>query len=825
MEHFSYTAHIVTTTTLLLLIAAGTLSFTKRFKLPFTVTLVLVGMLLTGLAHTVPTYFGALEKVKISHDLIIFIFLPTLVFESTFNMDVHYLRKNLGAALTLAVPGLLLSTAIIGGIVALVTDLPLDAALVLGAILSATDPVAVIALFKQLGAPKRLTILMEGESLLNDATAIVLTKILLGVLVAGSFSGATLGRGVLDFVVLFLGGAIAGIILGWITSILLGMVESDALIEISLTTAAAYLSFLLAEEVLHVSGIMATVGAGLTIGGWGRIKISPPVRVYLEHFWEYMAFLANAFIFLLVGMKVSLPAIWQSLDILAIVIVAMLLARAAAVYGLVPFLNRLPGADPISFRYQTVMLWGGLRGAIALAIVLSLDNFAHTPLFTAIVIGVVLFTLLIQGFSMKWLMRRLGLDQPPLMDVMATKEFYLSTQRKALELIPQLQRGRQFSESIIENIQHEIGENLKNAEQEITALRHEKVARDGEQALLFLRTFAEERACYAELFTLGHINEQSYRQLLLTLSSQTEALRQKGKYITIQTHRWRRKLEPYLHSFLQRNKRLAIISARWHLKRLTINYENDWAHYQGASQVLEHLQELGTMESASPIIIREVEIHYQEWQRRARSQLDVMAQQHPEFVSLMQERLARRMVLISAINEAGDYAERGILPQAMAEHIQDDLRIQVKGLRGLTVNKMQIGPIELLRKVPLFQNLSEAALDHIALNLHARTYAPREVVVEQDTTGDRLYLIAHGVLRISQENGMETTDIATLMAGDHYGEESLLEKVKNTANIVSVTPSSVFVLRRRALENCLQAHSDIHLGVCELDENPPDKQA
>ena len=128
-------------------------------------------------------------------------------------------------------------------------------------------------------------------------------------------------------------------------------------------------------------------------------------------------------------------------------------------------------------------------------------------------------------------------------------------------------------------------------------------------------------------------------------------------------------------------------------------------------------------------------------------------------------------------------------------------------------------------RFPCFKNLPEAALEHIALNLHTRTYAPREIVVEQDTTGDRLYLIAHGVLRLSQERGLETVDIATLMAGDHYGEESLLEKVSNTASIISVTPSMVYVLRRNALENCMKAHSEIHLGVCELDENSPDKQA
>lgn len=822
MEDLSHTAHIVTATVMLLLIAAGTLAFTKRFKWPFTVTLVLVGMVITFLVRAYPEYFGMLGMLEISHDLIIFIFLPTLIFESTFNMDVQRLRKNLGAALMLAVPGLLLSTAIIGGIVSLVTDLPLTAALVLGAILSATDPVAVIAMFKQLGAPKRLVVLVEGESLLNDATAIVLTKILLGVLVAGSFSGQVIGSGIVDFIVLFLGGVFLGVVLGWIASLLLGMVESDALIEISITTAAAYLSFLLAEEVFHVSGIMATVGAGLVIGGWGRIKISSPVRVYLEHFWEYMAFLANAFIFLLVGMKVSLPDLWQSLDVLGVVIVAMLLARAVVVYGLVPILNRLPDADPINFKYQTVMLWGGLRGAIALAIVLSLKDFAHSSLFTAVVIGAVLFTLLVQGFSMKSLMRRLGLDQPPLMDVMARMEYRLSAQRKALELIPQLRRGEQFSESIIENIQHEISENIASAQQEISKFRQEMIEPESEQALLFLRTFAEERACYAELFARGHINEQSYRQLLLTLSTQTEALRHKGKYVSIQTHRLRRKLEPYLHAFLKRHARLAILNARWYLRRLTINYENDWAHYQGANQVLEHLHELGTLESASPIVVRQVEIHYQEWRRRARKQLDATALQHPEFISLMQERLARRMVLITAVTKAGSYAERGILPHAVAEHIQEDLRLQIKALRGIAVNQMQMGPAELLRKIPLFQNLSEAALEHIALNMQTRTFEAREKVVHQDTAGDRLYLIARGVLRVYQKHGRETTDIATLIAGDHYGEGALLDSMRNTANVISVTPSTVYVLRRKSLENCMQAHSEIHFGQCTLDQGMPD---
>ena len=682
MAHLSHTAHIVITTIVLLMIAAGTLALTKRFRLPFTVVLVLVGMLLISLVRAYPDYFGLLGVLEISHDLILFIFLPTLIFESTFNMDVHQLRRNLGAVLVLAIPGLLISTALIGGIVSLLTDLPLVAALLLGAILSATDPVAVIALFKELGAPKRLVVLLEGESLFNDASSIVLSKILIGVLAAGTFSVQVVGSGFLEFLVLFFGGIAAGIVFGWIAGILLGMVLADALIEISITTVAAYLSFLLAEHVLHVSGVMATVGTGLMLGGWGRIKISPPVRTYLESFWAYMAFLANAFIFLLVGMKVSLPELWQSLGTIAIVVVAMLLARAATIYGLIPIVNRLPGGRHVNVKYQTAMWWGGLRGAIALAIVLSLYESPYSELLTSVVIGVVLFTLLVQGFSMKRVMHWLGLDQPPLLDIFVRLEYRLRSQQKALELIPQLQHHGQFSEKIAEDIKRDLEGVMRETQQEVAAFREKKIDQERETALLFLRAFAEEQACFSDLFSQGHISEQAYRQLLLTLSTQAEALRQEGHYVSIQTHRLRRKYEPRVYGFLDRHPVLAILSERWRAKRLAINYENDWAHYQSTGQVLEWLTELAKLESIAPEVIEQVRSHYTQWHERAKRQLDALAERFPGFSSAMQERLAQRMVLITASTTAETYYERGILPETTVEHIQDELRSQIATLRG-----------------------------------------------------------------------------------------------------------------------------------------------
>src|SRR5262245_29126537 len=375
---------VVSEIVVLLLTAALFRGITRRLKLPFTVVLVLAGMGLSYLAAFRPQFLPAWHNIELSPALILYVFLPSLIFESAFNLDARELRDNLGPVLMLAVPGLLLSTLAIGLIVWAAAGIPFTAALLLGAILSATDPVAVIAVFRRLGAPLRLRVLVEGESLFNDATALVVARLILGALVAGSASAIAIEEGALEFVVVFAGGLVTGWVLGLVAGYVIGRVH-DNFVEITLTTVLAYLSFIVAEQVLHVSGVMATVAAGLAIGGWRRMKISPQVRAYLEHFWEYVAFLCNALIFLMVGLRVDLHSLWAAAGLLFWVIIAMLLSRALVVFGLIPLLTTMPGSKPINRAYQTVIYWGGLRGAVALAIVLSLPQFAQRESFIAVV--------------------------------------------------------------------------------------------------------------------------------------------------------------------------------------------------------------------------------------------------------------------------------------------------------------------------------------------------------------------------------------------------------------------------------------------------------
>ena len=453
MEVGTNVIEIVGVTVSLLLVATGVMAVSKRIRIPFaaaritipfTVGLVVTGMVLAQIARFGGEAFPPIANLRISSDVAFFVLLPTLIFEAAFNLDARALRENLTGVLTLAVPGLILSTGLIAGVMVLATPLGWVEALLLGSILSATEPVTV-SLLRRLGAPKRLTILVEGESLFNDATAIVLARILTTILLAGVVTnGTTVFQGSLDFLVVFFG----GMLLGWASAVLVGMilgrVDADAFIEVTLTTVLAYVSFLVAEEVLDVSGVMATVVAGMLIGGWGKAKISPSIADYLERFWRYVAMVATALIFLMVGLAVDLGALADSFPLLVVVISAMLASRAVVVFGLVPGVGRLPEYDPIGRGHQTVMFWGGLRGALALAVALSLPDFGRevagygdlNQVIVALVMGAVLFSVLAQGLTIEALVRKFRLHVPQLSDQLARLEGLLSAKQRTLERIP-----------------------------------------------------------------------------------------------------------------------------------------------------------------------------------------------------------------------------------------------------------------------------------------------------------------------------------------------------------------------------------------------------
>ncbi len=360
--HESMTLDIVMATMTLLFTAAIVAIVAKRIKFPFTILLVIIGLILGYASHKIPA-LHSLTMFKLTPEVVLFVFLPALLFESAFNLDAKELMRNILPILTLAIPALLISTATVGFIVHYALGLPLGVSLLFGSLISATDPVAVVALFREIGAPKRLNLLVEGESLFNDGTALVVFKIILGVVLLGNFSSATITNGLIEFFIVFFGGITTGIILGIVFSKTIEMVRNDPLVEITLTTILAHSAFIAAEHLFHVSGVMSVVAAGLIMGGYGRNKISPAVQEHMESFWEYFAFVCNSLIFLLVGLSVNLHLFMANLPAIFVASGAILIARCGAVYSLVPIIGKFKMVEEINRKFQTVIFWGGTKGS------------------------------------------------------------------------------------------------------------------------------------------------------------------------------------------------------------------------------------------------------------------------------------------------------------------------------------------------------------------------------------------------------------------------------------------------------------------------------
>lgn len=409
---------------LALVLGAATRRLLRDTPVPYTVALLVIGLGL-GLAERLHWLGGPLhawgEAVRgageVNPHLILFVFLPTLIFESAFAMDVHTFRRTFGQVVLLAVPGLLVSTVVIGA--AARWFFPWDwgwpAALMFGALLSATDPVAVVALLRELGASKRLATVIEGESLLNDGTGIVVFSALFGVVVAAS--GWSVGEAALEFTRVSAGGLLVGALLGAAAIAWIGRVFNDMLVEITLTIAAAYLAFLAAEGALHVSGVLAVVTLGLLFAGVGRTRISPEVGHFLHQFWSLAAYLANTLIFILVGVVIALRTDWgdaEAWGMLALVYAAIHVARLAAVGVLYPFLRAI--GYGLGGRDAVVLTWGGLRGAVGLALALVVAQDPRVPAALGdqvlfLTAGIVVLTLLVNGSTMRPLIAWLGMDR------------------------------------------------------------------------------------------------------------------------------------------------------------------------------------------------------------------------------------------------------------------------------------------------------------------------------------------------------------------------------------------------------------------------------
>jgi Na+:H+ antiporter len=379
----------------LLLIAALVAIMARRVRIPYTVILVVAGIALA--------FFSFVPEIDLSKELIFTVLLPPLIFEATLFIRWRELIHNLPVILVFVTIGVILSALLTSIGMVYLAGWTWPSAALFGILIAATDPVSVIAAFKDAGVHGRLRLLVEAESLFNDATAAIGFTVALS-LVAGNHISweTTLLNGIWStFGGLLIGALCAGGVL------LVTHNTNDHLVELALSTVAAYGSFLIAED-FHASGVLSTLTTGILIGNFGLpVAYSDKGRAFLMDFWDFAAFIANSIIFFLIGVREANQSFWNEILMVVIAIVVVTVGRSVAIYPLSAIFSR--SKLKITIHHQHILFWGGLRGALALALALGLPPEIpyREPIITA-AFGVVAFSIFVQGLTMTPLLRRLG---------------------------------------------------------------------------------------------------------------------------------------------------------------------------------------------------------------------------------------------------------------------------------------------------------------------------------------------------------------------------------------------------------------------------------
>ncbi len=815
---------------LFLFIAAVTEPVIKRLRFPHSVFLLFTGTALGLLVNWltdrveggwIAEVSGFVSEYRLSAEAIFFIFLPTLIFEAAYKIDARLLFKNLLPILLLAIPALLVSTFIVGFSLHYFAGMELLVGLLFGALISATDPVAVVAIFKELGAPKRLALLVEGESLFNDGTAIVIFGIILSLFTSvesASWADSFLsGSG--QFLVVFLGGVSTGFVLAYAVSWILGHIHMNPPVEILLTTILAYLSFVVADHVFHVSGVMSTVAAGVFLGRYGRTKISPGVHEFMHHFWETMAFAANSILFLSIGLL--LPQVFQAASFatylwpLVIALIAINIARAFSTFTLIPTLHMTRFVEKISRAYQVVMWWGGgLRGAIAVALALTLAGSQLTSEDQAGIIfltfGVVLFTLVANALSIQPIIRLLGLDRLQATEVFSRELASLHAKRVASET---LQKTEHFVDTRPEVKRRVLDEYLLELEElrrrvsDLSGLNAEekKEVLAGEALLL-------EKHVYFDLFALGHISDLAFQDLEYEINLELDRL--KGKQELFVSRRQFEEPAWYDRLF----KPLARLIPSRTTKELVLRYEKGGATIISAERVALHLKDRTEEHPDLRSSVQALEERYKGLRSAAVDEVGQIAAGFPEYVDTVVEMILRRQSLHIQRKELDSMHHLGQLPDMVFQQLLQRLEGALDALSTKPVEHIVLKPENLLRTVSFLAAMDDQELQRLSLLLTTKPFLKHETLIREGERGQEMFMIARGAVQVFRGNRDEPQILATLKAGDILGEMSLLSDEPRVASAVTTTHGSALVLRKKDFQKFLDQNPQLRRRIEQLYE-------
>lgn len=631
--------------------------------LPYTALLILAGFGFQGFSRLT----GIGIPLHLSPDLIYFVLLPLLLFESAYHISIHHFRLQFHTISALATFGLLISVFVVAGALLVFTDLSPATAFLFGAVISSTDPIAVIALFKQLGAPRRLGLVADGESMLNDATSVIVFKVVAAIVFgAAGFSTNLLFKNTLSFLWVFISSIAFGAVLGLLTSYMASTMRKNLLATNLLATSLALFSFVAAEHFAGLSGVITTVSFGIVFGNFAVPLFNHHQETAFEHFWEFVSLIALSMVFFFSSYSVKFEELQSSLSLWPAAIFAVLLARAVSVYAVCGVCNRLPLCryEPkIPLAWQHVLNWGGLRGVIPLVLAYSLPlDYELRGLLIALTIACFLFTLLVNGFTIKPLLLFLNLHRPARIEELysaQTKLITTNARRKRLEQVGRSAFSRKLVEEIEQGIVHEERKCLEALAKEVNYFE-------------LLRSFKMagnmiERTATKELFDKGYVHEEVMTSFFGQLNQQLDRIeypelphRASKKDVSFDTSTsWRNRVAHFLGInpgsrplfWIFGETKEHLIHSRFSLLQVRLIT---------SQKAVEYFSALREALAAHPLAIKaldEIRAEQQSYIRKNRREMILLRRAFPKII-----RSGQKQVLLAALGDEdlGDDYVRGI---------------------------------------------------------------------------------------------------------------------------------------------------------------------
>jgi len=794
----------------LLAVAVLAAAVCRRVPVPFTALLVMLGILL-GWLDDVWTPLEPLQTFHLSPELVLFVFLPALVFESGFNLDGRQLLKDIVPVFTLAVPALLISTGLIGVGLWWLLDMSPIYALLFGALISATDPIAVVALFRELGAPLRLNVLVEGESLLNDATALVVFKVLLGIALVGTMQWHQVSDASGEFARVFFGGAAVGFMIGMLLSEAMRFMQSRSAV-FTLTIVMAYAGFTVSEHLLHMSGVMTVVVTAICLSVWGRSRMSQEVAETAREIWEFIAYVCNALLFLLVGLSVEPGLLIQHGGAITVAILLVLLVRAATIHSMVPLVVRLFGLSVIGNAERHIMWWGGLKGGLAIAMALSIPvDVPGREMLLAMTVGVVIFTLLVNASTIRLLMKFLGMDR---MDENELAEFNTGSKRaeqSAVSVLEGFRRVGVLSKGVYHHIADDVYHLLKEGRIKIRKQQSERSA--------YLSLLHAELETLDVLYKAGVIPQYTRMDIRSQIQGERDRLSSGESLEDLSGTSERASLfmraEQYLLGKVREIDWLSHILMRYQYMRLSQHVRRDIARLMMTDSSISTLQG----DDAIPDRIKEMLLaHLQSRYMKLEISLDSLKRDMPEFYRRYSYRIASQAAWTGAMTEAGQLFHHGQVGGKPYTKLIGMLNGKFDSLPPMSVDIPSVAASDLLCSVPLFAGLSEEVVNELVARTVTVTFLSKDRVIGQGESGDALYIVVHGLLRVHRNESGSDKELALLEDGDFFGEMALLGEQVRLVNVTAVHASKLLRIKRSDVLGLAERFPQVSQRLHEVEQ-------